>query len=195
MQYLLLNEVAAVCSGRILEVGAGFGRISKLVLERFHQRIEEYVLLDISNDQLYNARLYLSNNLEPSVLHTVNIKFVQCDFMDFVNTADKFDLVLAVEVLMHVLPADIEKAIDALMSLSHKDVISVDWYDEDDDDEVPKKIAPHNFLHDYPTLYNNNSLVESVKRIPLRDSKKVVPEQSLFHTVKKKEKIFGFLIR
>jgi SAM-dependent methyltransferase len=188
MQYLLLSEATAavVCSGSILEVGAGFGRISKLVLERFHQRIEEYILLDISKDQLYNARLYLSNNLEPSVLHTVNIKFIQCDFMDFVN-ADKFDLVLAVEVLMHVLPADIEKAINALVGLSQKNVISVDWYDDDDDANNKKKVAAHNFVHDYPTLYNNNSLVESVKRIPLRDSKKVVPEQSLFHVVKKKE--------
>jgi hypothetical protein len=35
-----------------------------------------------------------------------------------------------------------------------------------------------------------------VKRVPLRDfNKKVVPEQSLFHAIKKKEKIFGWLIR
>lgn len=188
MQYLLLHE-QLLCSGRIIEAGAGFGRVSKLLLERFHQRIEEYVLLDISKDQLYNARVYLANNLEPSILESVNVKFIQCDFMQFANNKDKFDLVLAVEVLMHVLPADIEKAVNALVGLSQKDVLTIDWYDDADNQEAQKtEVAAHNFMHDYPTLYKNNKLVESFKRIPLRDNdKKEVPEQSLFHVIKKKK--------
>lgn len=197
MQYLLLKE--GIPKGRILEVGAGFGRISKLILERFHENIDEYVLLDISKDQLQNARMYLEKNLGAAILEKVDVKYIQCNFMDFVNLENKFDLVLAVEVLMHVLPKDIQKAIDALISVSQKNVLTIDWYEHK---KPEKEIAAHNFIHDYPTLYINNPLVEHFKRIPIRDenenNKKESTEaeqQSIFHVIKKKEKVFGWLIR
>lgn len=192
MQYLILHP--DICnSGRILEVGAGFGRITKLVLEKFHQRIEEYVLLDLSKDQLYNARVYLTENLEPSVLKSVNVKFIQCDFMDFVSNDDdddnnKFGLVLASEVLMHVLPEDIKQVMDKMVSLCKPggNILNIDWY-EDDPTLMPKVISPINCVHEYEKIYRENKDVESVRRIPIRDNdKKDVPEQSLFHVIKRK---------
>jgi len=56
-----------------------------------------------------------------------------------------WDLVVAVEVLMHIPPSTIQAAVTALRRAS-RILVTVDW-------TVPRDaVAPHCFLHDYPAL-------------------------------------------
>lgn len=170
----------SICKGSILEVGAGFGRLSRLVLEHYHTRIEKYVLLDLSVEQLRNARIYLNDELGKSILRTVKLEFIHDDIIKY-NSLEKYDLVLAFETLLHVKPENIQTVVNKLVSLSKNDVISIDWY-EDEPAKIPRPLAPWNFAHDYPDLYLKAGL-DYVTRKPIRDAgaPKVSPETSLFH--------------
>src|SRR5439155_12460115 len=77
---------------RILEIGCGFGRITRLLAETFPNA--QITALDLSPDQLENARRYCSNSR--------NISFQQYDFYSgapFPGAA--YDAVIAIEVFLH----------------------------------------------------------------------------------------------
>jgi hypothetical protein len=61
--------------------------------------------------------------------------------------------------------------------------VNVDWYEE----EAPRKIAPHNFIHQYKKIYANIPSVKSVQRIPIVKKgmfSKLDTKQSIFHALK-----------
>jgi len=62
----------------VLEVGCGFGRITKLILENFS--IKKYIALDLSADQIKNAQ-DMCKGFE-------NVKFVQSMIQDY-DTKEK----------------------------------------------------------------------------------------------------------
>ena len=67
--------------------------------------------------------------------------------------------------------------------MSNKDIITVDWYE----DEVPKKVAPHNFIHRYEEIYASIPTVKRVRRIPIVKKgvlSKLDTKQSIFHASK-----------
>ena len=135
----------------VLELGCGFGRITKVITDTFI--IGEYVAVDVSPEQLSHVK----------VDEEVNLKLIESDIRSFTSRR-KFDLVIAVEVLMHQLPSEVESIIAKMKSLSKKHVMSLDYYCEEN-----VELAPHNFNHDYPSLYGPNV---TMKRIG---------EQALFH--------------
>lgn len=117
----------------ILEVGVGDGRIGKLLTAKWP--VATYAGVDISADRIDEARRNL-----PDYATLVN-----ADLFDLsVDTDDRFDLVVAVEVLMHVKPEDVEDAVTRLATWSGRHVYTVDW-----DTPIAKTPAEHNFLHDY----------------------------------------------
>jgi hypothetical protein len=82
------------------------------------------------------------------------------------------------------LPYEIESVIEKLVSLSKKHIINIDWYEE----ESPKKIAPHNFIHKYEILYKKFPEVSLIERIPIKRKKiigSVDTKQSIFHILLK----------
>ncbi|MGD1837077.1 MAG: class I SAM-dependent methyltransferase [Nitrososphaeraceae archaeon] len=159
----------------VLELGCGFGRITKILLDNFHN-VEEYLAVDLSPHQIENARNYLSD-------YSNKITFLNKDIQSLDLHDKKYDLVILSEVLLHVLPSEIEFVIEKIISLSKKHVINIDWYEELSPSDYNKK-ASHNFIHDYESLYKKHSQSSKVTRIPILSKKlfrTINTKQSLFH--------------
>jgi ubiquinone/menaquinone biosynthesis C-methylase UbiE len=157
----------------VLEIGCGFGRISNLVLSNF-PAIEEYIAMDLSPDQLKTAKSFVKSD---------KIGFIESDIQSL-QLDKKYDLVIAVSVLLHILPSEIDQVIAKLVSFSKRHVVNVDYYEEGQ----VRQIAPHNFMHSYEEIYNRLPSVESVRRIPVVKRKMLSTldaRQSLFHALVK----------
>lgn len=131
----------------IFEVGCGSGRITRLV----HQRWPgvQYTAIDLSLDRLMSARA-----------RAPRVEFIHSMVQSF-RPHRTWDLVLAVEVLMHIPASDIASVIDRLFTFARRNVVTLDW-------AVPidRPIAPWNDLHDYAELYGKRLL--SVEQVGLQ---------------------------
>jgi SAM-dependent methyltransferase len=167
----------------VFELGCGFGRITKLLLSNF-SNITEYVAIDLSPDQIENAKEFVRPTIETRQ-QNLNIDFMVSSIQSF-QIQKKYDLVMASEVLMHVLPSEIEDVIHKLVSMSNEHVVNIDWYEE----SPAAKAAPHNFIHQYEKIYVNLSQVNNVYRSPLMKKgswfKSVDTKQCIFHALIKK---------
>lgn len=127
----------------VLEVGSGYGRITKFMLESY-PKIECYHAIDLSPFKTTKAIEYVPLSKYPTLKITT---------FDFNNSASlgqyTFDLVLCTEVLMHQLPSEIKNWIKQMSVLSHRYILNIDWYES----KPPDIIASHNFIHDYAALY------------------------------------------
>ena len=162
----------------VLELGCGYGRITNLLMTKFHNMIKEYLAVDLSPHQIENAKQYLRSNNN-------KITFAVSDIQSF-DTNKKYNLVILSEVLLHVLPEEIESIIKKLITLSKKHIINVDWYENN----LPRdyKIrATYNFIHQYEALYKKYTEPSTIiKRIPIKRKKfmsTVDTKQSIFHVI------------
>lgn len=120
-----------ICFDSVLEVGCGYGRIGARLPAGVN-----YVGIDVSQDMLRSARARLPHG-----------KLINSSIEQFTTTR-RFDLVLAVEVLMHIPPQRIQRAIDNMLELSSRYVVSVDW-----DVPTDARVDSMNWLHDYGRMY------------------------------------------
>jgi SAM-dependent methyltransferase len=162
----------------VLELGCGFGRITKLLLTNFNN-INEYLAVDLSPDQIENAKNYVYSSVKkPNT--GLKLDFMVSDIQSL-NPEKKYDLVVLSEVLLHILPTEIDSIIKKLLTLSNKHIINIDWYE----DTPPTKQAPHNFIHQYETIYKKYlEPSTTVKRIPIKRKKllgMIDTKQSIFH--------------
>ena len=204
IEYLANNVFTPNSEGRlsgfsVLEVGCGFGRITRLLLANFGKSIVKYVAVDMSPDQISNARQIVDDvYLEGGDLTIADgsesrkggrLEFIVSDIQSLQSNDiynQKYNLVLACEVLLHVLPSEIQQVVLKLTGMSNKHIINVDWYEE----KPPKKIAPHNFIHQYEKIYANIPTVKLVHRIPIVKKgilSKLDTKQSIFHAVMQTE--------
>ena len=100
-----------------------------------------------------------------------NVSFEVATIQEF-ESSERFDLVLGVEVLLHVPPTDITSVINKLVGFVSHDMVNLDF----NDDWHPKIRAPHNFVHQYKEIYENIERVDKVIKHPLNE------RQSIFHT-------------
>jgi ubiquinone/menaquinone biosynthesis C-methylase UbiE len=171
---VLLNHLKSMPPFQsVLEVGCGFGRITNLVISNFPD-IEEYIAVDISPDQLKNAKSFVKSD---------KMQFIESDIQSL-QLDKKYDLVIAVSVLLHVLPSEIDQAIAKLVSFSRQHVINVDYYEEG----KVRQVAPHNFMHQYEKIYTSLPSIESVSSIP-------VVKKKAFSTVDAKQSLFLALVK
>jgi SAM-dependent methyltransferase len=166
----------------VLELGCGFGRITQLLLSNYNN-ISEYLAVDISPDQIENAKSLLSSSKLPN---QVKLDFLVSDIQSL-RLDKEYDLVLLSEVLLHILPEDIDSIIKKLITLSKKHIINIDWYE----DNPPKSQASHNFIHQYETLYKKYTEPSktTIKRIPIKRKKffgNLDTKQSIFHVLLEK---------
>ena len=70
-----------------------------------------------------------------------------CSSLQDFTTDQRWDLVIAVEVLMHIPPSDIGQACDKLLALANRYVVTCDWTEP-----LRKQTAKHNWLHPYAEL-------------------------------------------
>ncbi len=130
----LINAVKEINPSSILEIGAGWGRIVKLL--RSNGISCPYLALDLSYDRLKQ----------------IDDKTVQRKVEDFVDfEPEQYDLILAIEVLMHIPPDILEDFIEK-MKRHAKWIITLD-YDPKETRDI--ELADHNFLHDYDRLLPN----------------------------------------
>jgi putative sugar O-methyltransferase len=161
----------------VLEVGCGFGRITKLLLSNFPE-IAEYVAVDLSPEQIVNAKKYVLG-----VDKRATLEFVVSDIQSL-KLNSKYDLVVAPEVLLHILPEEIKEVIARLESWSKRNILNIDWYEE----VVPRKAAPHNFIHQYEEIYRQLPRIVRVTRIPITKKgmfSRIDTKQSIFHAILK----------
>jgi SAM-dependent methyltransferase len=162
----------------VLELGCGFGRITQLLLSNYHN-ITEYLAVDISPDQIENAKSLLSSTKLSN--NKVKLDFLVSDIQSL-KLDKKYDLVILSEVLLHILPSEIDSIIKKLITFSNKHIINIDWYAE----HPPRIQARHNFIHQYEELYKKYTEPSTIiKRIPIKRKKKFFgthdTKQSIFH--------------
>ena len=169
----------------VLELGCGYGRITKLLLTKFPKMIKEYLAVDLSPHQIENAKKYVDS-------HNDKITFFLSDIQSLNTNNKKYDLVIISEVLLHIIPSEIDSIIKKIISLSNKHIINIDWYE----DKLPKdyqKRATYNFIHQYEAIYKKYTEPSTiVKRIPIKRKKNFFnthdTKQSIFHVIIKKTK-------
>lgn len=150
----------------VLEFGCGFGRISKLLLDNFP--IKKYNAFDLSPHQIN----YASKLCEKFSNASFEVKQIQ----DF-KSDKKFDLVIGAEVLMHILPIEIDDVVNKLVGFTEHHMVNVDGYvDIPPQKRIPN---PHDFLHQYKKIYEKIPTVKSVERTPFND------KGSIFHAIMK----------
>lgn len=175
----IFSEYSHTSPINILELGCGFGRITKLILSNFPS-IKEYVAVDISPDQVSNAKEYVKLN---DLAKNIEVKFIVSDIQSLdLDKNNYYDLVLSCEMLLHILPTEIKEVIIKMVNLSKKHILNVDWYETN-----PKKKAPHNFVHQYPEMYRSISSIKEVNQVPITKKgflSNLDVKQSIFHAAK-----------
>ena len=140
----------------VLEFGSGFGRISKIVLEELDPLV--YIGVDVSPHQIANAAKFLNADW-------VNVAFIQGNILTYQDDRH-YDLVLASELLLHILPDDIERAVAQMVRYSKRDIIHIDWARD-------YEKSSWCFIHDYYDLFTKAGamLINEVK----------IDQQSIWH--------------
>ena len=162
----------------VLELGCGFGRITKLLLTNY-DNITEYLAVDISPDQIENAKTLISST---KISNQVKLDFLVSDIQSL-KLDKQYDLVILSEVLLHILPTEIDSIVNKLISMTKRHIINIDWYE----DQPPKTQAPHNFIHQYESIYKKNTEPSThIERIPIKRKKLLGmfdTKQSIFHVI------------
>jgi trans-aconitate methyltransferase len=122
----------------VLEVGCGFARVGAAILAR-HPGVA-YTGLDISPDLIDGGRRLLPDQ-----------EFIVADLASW-ETDRRWDLVLSVSVLGHLLPADVRPTIAKLRRWARRDLVTVDW------DEVGGE-TEYQFGHDYRAIYGADAVI------------------------------------
>jgi len=160
----LLHYLSGLNFSSVLEFGCGFGRITQLILDNFD--VKEYLATEYSPDLLEQTKNFTSK--------FKNIQFKRGLIQD-IKIGKKYDLILGVEVLMHVKPIDIKYVIQKLVSMSNEHVVNVDTYTE----PKPKILAGHNFVHNYGQIYKEIHSVVNVNKVQMEGMNS---SMVLFHT-------------
>lgn len=134
----------------VLEVGPGLGRVTKILTQLWPSKVNDHP-----------TKFYLSDLSEPAIEQAS----AACSEVDFTYHIGRlqdarpfpkqtFDLVLAIEVLMHISPSEVGRAISNLLSAVVQPngiLVTCDWT------QVLPSTVPirtQNFCHDYSALFS-----------------------------------------
>lgn len=129
----------------VLEVGAGTGRITKIMYEELGF-IEHYCSVDINKQKEIEFK-------STGIRTRKQLDITDYEEFDKWFQGSKFDLILFSEVLMHILPKDIDNVISRCSKLLNDDglIINIDWASSHEPSEWC-------FIHPYDELYRKNGL-------------------------------------
>ena len=138
---------------RILELGCGFGRITRLLADAYPEAT--ITAVDLSEQQLQNARRYCEGRS--------NVTFATYDFYsDAPFPGGHHDLVVAIEVFLHhpetFLPGFLQKLSGAATVILH-----IDW-----SEEWPWPRPEHVWIHNYTAVYRELGLESVALPLPER---------------------------
>jgi SAM-dependent methyltransferase len=123
---------------RVLELGCGFGRITRLLAETWPKA--DITALDLSPEQLTNARRYCRDC--PTVF------FRQYDFYSGQPLpGGDYDAVVAIEVFLHHPPEVVVQLFKRLAGAA-RHIMNIDW-----SEDWPGPLPEHVWVHDYAKLF------------------------------------------
>jgi SAM-dependent methyltransferase len=159
-QFVLDTLVTSnVPMGKVLELGCGFGRITRRLAETFPDA--RITAVDLSPDQLQNAEVYCAD-------HAARIAFLQYDiYSGLPLPGDAYDTAIAVEVFMHHPRNAVRRTVNRLGAISTY-VVNHDW-SEAGAASMPKDGC---WNHDYKALYESLGLECRVFVEPLDDGQR-----------------------
>lgn len=128
---------------RILEIGCGFGRVTRLLAEHFPSA--QITALDLSPDQLDNAQRYCWQ--APNVVFEL---YDFCSGLPFPGAG--YETAIAIEVFLHHPPEVVRRLIEKLSGVS-RGIVNIDW-----SEQWPWKTAEHVWVHDYVAIYQEAGL-------------------------------------
>lgn len=134
----LLELLARLEFGSVLEVGCGFGRVGAAILSRWPD--VQYTGIDVSPDLIAGAQKRLPG-----------VELLCHDLATF-DTDRQWDLVVSVSVLGHLRPEDIGRVTQNLRRWAKRDLVTVDW------DDVGASTS-FQYGHDYRTLYGQAEVI------------------------------------
>jgi SAM-dependent methyltransferase len=153
---------SGIATDRILELGCGFGRVTRLLAEQFPQ--SQITALDLSLDQLENARKHCQDKS--------NITFGTYDFYSGAPLpGNGYDLAIAIEVFLHH-PAEIVSRLMAKLARTATCILNVDW-----SEPWPWNTPEHVWVHGYQRLYSQTGLQTATFVLPEKVDRK---QQKLF---------------
>ncbi|SRR6266498_409703 len=153
---------SAVPMGRVLEIGCGFGRITKRLAETWPEA--EITALDLSPDQLANARRYCAG--------CANVRFEPYDFYsDAPFPGGACDTVMSIEVFLHH-PPEVVVGLFRKLAASASHLVNIDW-----SEEWPWPTPEHVWVHDFAKLYAEAGLQCALFPLPEKIEDK---QQKLF---------------
>ena len=131
----------------VLELGAGTGRMTKIMLQVFPD-IKRYDIVDLDIKEKIDPRIDRYGPMD-----ITSKEFVNWFHPDHHNR--NYDFILASEVFMHIRPEDIERVMKLVCKLAISTgsgtVLNIDWTS-----------APEHstwcYIHDYDKLYRENGL-------------------------------------
>ena len=140
----LLKKIKTLKPKSIFEVGCGFGRNIKFLIEN-GIKPNSITGLDISGRMIKLARDYINNN-------RVKLSVISIEkFAEIKN----FDLVFTHGVLMHIPPNNTEKALDNIIRISKKHLILIEQnYSPPKSD----KSSSYTFVHNYKDMLKMSNL-------------------------------------
>lgn len=128
---------------KVLELGCGFGRVTRLMAEAFPEA--KITGLDLSPDQLDNARRYCAGR--------ENVSFATYDFYSNQPLpGDGVDCVLAIEVFLHHPETMVRTLVQRAMAAATF-LVNIDW-----SEAWPWTPPEHVWIHDYARLYQEAGL-------------------------------------
>ena len=146
-----LLKASGLPLNRILEIGCGFGRITRLLAQAFPQA--SITAVDLSPDQLLNAKNYCGND--------PRIRFEQYDFYSGAALpGGDYDVAVAIEVLLHH-PRPMVCDLLRKLSRSARHLVNVDW-----SEEWRWKTPEHVWVHDYGSIYAEVGLESVAFELP-----------------------------
>jgi len=155
---ILQTFIQKIAPQSLIEVGCGNG-----ILFRIYRNIPRVVGIDFSETMLKRAEARIQRH-DWSQIHLLRMDIADPKMLNlFQGGLEKAELVVTRTCLMHIDPENIATAIANVSRLADQALIFE--YDE----QFPKKLSPHNWLHHYVPLFEGAGfrLQENYSRMDL----------------------------
>ena len=138
LRYIIEQQFGKRDIPNVLELGAGFGRVTKIIKKNW--KVAKYTAVDISPEQLEHIKRRWDTQVDTVLADITTLAE---------NEWGHMTLVVCAEFLMHIKPEHIEKVLRIIRHAGERSFAFMEYYPID---EVKRPLSVHNFLHDYPAL-------------------------------------------
>ena len=143
LKRVLRPEITTIQPTSILEVGCGPGRLLKV-----YQDVGKIYCVDFSEKMLERAE----SKARKSGITNAHFGRMACQDLKYED--DFIDLVMTSNVLLHIPPEDIEKAVSELTRVSREYVLIIEFFQENGSGGKKVRTAPWVFHHNYLDIFN-----------------------------------------